>query len=127
MTRIHDFVVELARAGKKFKEIQQTLQKAFGDKTLKKTAIYEILRRVKYGRSTEDKRGFITKKAKRTAAAIAAVSAAIEADGCTTLEKLSAEYGLSYGTVSNIVHSDLGLVKKSARWIPKQPSKKSLK
>jgi hypothetical protein len=41
-------VVELARAGKKFKEIQQTLQKAFGDKTLKKTAIYEILRRVKY-------------------------------------------------------------------------------
>jgi hypothetical protein len=105
MTRIHDFVVDLARAGKKFKEIQETVQKVYGDKSLKKTAIYEILSRVKAGKSTVDKRGFNTKRTKRTAAAVAAISAAIEADRRITLEKLTAGCTLSYGTVSNIHHS----------------------
>ncbi len=39
MTGAHDFVAGLARAGKGYKEIKETVDTPFGDKTLQKTAI----------------------------------------------------------------------------------------
>ena len=32
---------------------------------------------------------------------------------------LAVEHDVSYGTISKILHKELGLVKKSARWVPK--------
>jgi hypothetical protein len=32
---------------------------------------------------------------------------------------LATAHGVSYGTMHNILHQELGLVKKSARWVPK--------
>ena len=40
MTRVRNFVADLARAGKGYAEIQQLVDAAYGDKALKKTAIY---------------------------------------------------------------------------------------
>jgi hypothetical protein len=58
MTRVRDFVADLARAGKGYLEIKITLDLVYGDKALKKTAIYAILKNVKSGKTTEDQRRF---------------------------------------------------------------------
>ncbi len=62
MTRAHDFVVDLAKAGKSFREIQDMVSIVYGDKGLKKTAIYNIMKKVKEGKNAEDLRGINTPK-----------------------------------------------------------------
>jgi hypothetical protein len=52
MMRIWDFVADLARAGKGYLEIKETVEAAYGDKGLKKTAIYAIISKVKKGETT---------------------------------------------------------------------------
>jgi hypothetical protein len=44
MTRVHDFAADLAKAGKSFKEISEMLNTVYGDKALKKTQIYVIIK-----------------------------------------------------------------------------------
>ena len=65
MTGVRDFVAGLARAGKDFAEIQDTVKKAFGDKALKRTQIYEVIRKVKAGENTVDQHFRNPKKTKR--------------------------------------------------------------
>ena len=81
MTAVRDFVAGLARAGKGFKEIQETVNAAYGDLALKRGAIYSILRKVKAGKNTKDQRHLNPKKKKRTAAIIASVAATVCEDG----------------------------------------------
>lgn len=50
---------------------------------------------------------------------IAAIAVAVKEDGRVNIRDLAAANGASYGTILNILHNDLGLVKKSARWVPK--------
>jgi hypothetical protein len=50
MTPIRDFVGTFAVAGKSFKEIEETVKKVYGDKALKRTQIYEIMKKVKEGK-----------------------------------------------------------------------------
>jgi len=119
MTAVRDFVAGLARAGKGFKEIQETVNAAYGDLALKRGAIYSILRKVKAGKNTKDQRHLNPKKTKRTAALIAAVAAAVHEDGRIGIQDLAMANEVSFGTIYNILHDDLGLVKKSARWVPK--------
>jgi hypothetical protein len=47
MTRVHDFVVDLAKGRKSFGDIKKLMDDVYGDKAFKKTQIYEILKRVK--------------------------------------------------------------------------------
>jgi histone-lysine N-methyltransferase SETMAR len=119
MTRVRDFVADLARAGKSFQKIQKTVQTVYGDKALKKTAIYAILKKVKAGENTDDQRHLNPKKTVRSAVLVASVAAAIEEDRRLCIKKLASGLGTSFGTIYNIIHEDLGLVKKSARWVPK--------
>ncbi len=119
MTRAHNFVVDLAKAGKSFREIEDMVSIVYGDKSLKKTAIYDIMKKVKEGRNAADQRGINTPKSVRSANIIASVSAAIAADRRITVRELASNHGLSIGTVDRILHKELGLVKKSARWVPK--------
>jgi hypothetical protein len=77
------------------------------------------LKRVKAGKSTEDQRKFSAKKTKRTAAIIAAVAADVAEDRHVSVKDLASVHGVSVGTMFNILSDDLGLVKKSARWVPK--------
>jgi hypothetical protein len=88
MTGVRDFVAGLARAGKGFKEIQETVNAAYGDLALKRGAIYSILRKVKAGKNTKDQRHLNKKKTKRTAALIAAVAAAVHKDGRIGIQDL---------------------------------------
>ncbi len=66
MTCVRDFVVDLARAGKGYLEIKETLETVYGDKALKKTAIYAIIKKVKNGETTNDQRHLNSKKNVRT-------------------------------------------------------------
>ena len=49
MTRVHDFAADLAKAGKSCKEISEMLNTVYGDKALKKTQIYVIIKAIKSG------------------------------------------------------------------------------
>jgi histone-lysine N-methyltransferase SETMAR len=119
MTKVFDFVSGLARAGKSANEIKILTDAAFGDKSLTKTAIYNILKKVKAGETTDDLRHLNAKKTKRTQDIIAAVAADVNADRRVKCMDLATAHGVSYGTMHNILHKELGLVKKSARWVPK--------
>jgi hypothetical protein len=46
MTGARDFVAGLARASKGYEEIKKNMDAAFGDKTLHKTVIYAIIKKV---------------------------------------------------------------------------------
>ena len=46
MTRVRNFVADLATAGKSYKEIKETSDIVYGDKSLKKTAIYANIKKV---------------------------------------------------------------------------------
>ena len=52
MKRVHYFIVDLAKGGKSFGDIKKLVDDVYGDMTLKKTQIYEILKRVKMGKNT---------------------------------------------------------------------------
>jgi histone-lysine N-methyltransferase SETMAR len=119
MTKVRDFVAGLARSGKSAAEIKTIVDAAYGDKALGLTSIYYILKKVKEGKSTDDQRHLNAKKTKRTAAIVAAVAADVAVDRRVSCKDLAFAYGLSIGTVFNILRDDLGLVKKSARWVPK--------
>ncbi len=55
----------------------------------------------------------------KSATLIDVVAADIEADRRIHIHSLAFAHQVSYGTIFNILHKDLGLFKKSARWIPK--------
>jgi len=115
MTRVHDFVVDLAKGGKSFGDIKKLVDDVYGDKALKKTQIYEILQRVKMGKNTDDRSGFTQQKTKMTAKLlIASVAAAVSEDRRMSIQDLAR----AHGTISRILHSQLGLIKKSACWVP---------
>jgi hypothetical protein len=84
----------------------------YGDKALKKTQIYKILKQVKMGKN---RRGFTQQKTKMTADLIASVAATVAEDRRVSIQDLARAHGTLYGTISHILHSQLGLVKKLAR------------
>jgi hypothetical protein len=119
MTEVRDFVATLPRAGKSSKEIKPLVDAACGDKPLSISQINRIIKAVKDGKSTSDQRHSNAKKTKRTGNVVAAVAAAIETDQRLTIRELAVMLDLTFATVQSTLTVDLGLVKKSARWIPK--------
>ena len=111
--------VDLTKGGKSFGDIKKLLDDVYGDKALKKTQIYKILKQVKMGKN---RRGFTKQKTKMTADLIASVAVAVAEDRRVSIQDLARAHGTSYGTISRILHSQLGLVKKLARWVPKLSS-----
>jgi hypothetical protein len=70
--------------------------------------------------------GSQTRKTVCTAALIAAVAANVEADRRICVKALASAHGTSVGTIFAILHEDLGLVKKNARWVPKLLSQEQM-
>ncbi len=93
---MHDFVVDLAKGGKSFGDIKKLVDDVCGDKALKKTQIYEILKRFKMGKNTDDRRGFTKQKTKMTADLIASV--AVAKDRWVSIPDLARAHGTSNGT-----------------------------
>jgi hypothetical protein len=58
------------------------------------------------GKNTDDRRGFTKQK---TANLIASVAAAVAEDRRVSIQDLARAHGTSYGTISRILHSQLGL------------------
>jgi hypothetical protein len=50
--------------------MEETVKSVFGDKALKKTQIYNIMKKVKEGKQAEDQRGFNTKRQVRNSSFI---------------------------------------------------------
>ncbi len=119
MTEVRNFVAALARTGKGCKEIKLLVDAAYGDMAMSKSQINRIIKAVKEGKNTADQRHSSTKKTKRTGDVLAAIAATIEEDRRIMVRELAATHGLPIGTVHAILKEDLGLVKKSARWVPK--------
>ena len=106
MTRVHYFVVDLSKGGKSFGDIKKLVGDVYGDMAREKTQIYEILKRVKMGKNTVDRRGFTKQK---TADLIASTAAAVAEDRRVSIQDLARAHGTSYGTISCILQSQLGL------------------
>jgi hypothetical protein len=119
MLPISDFVGALTVAGKPFKEIEETVKKVYRDKTLKKTQLYEIIRKGKEGKPVADQRIFNSKCRIRDPTFITDVAAQVANDRRVTVRKLVEAHGVSTRTIQATLHEDLHLSKKSARWVPK--------
>jgi rubrerythrin len=119
MTGAWNFVADLARAGNGYQEIKEMVDAAYVDQTLQKTAIYTIIKKVKARKSTAEMRQLNPKKTLRTPELIASVAATIKEDHRLSMETIAAAHGVSEKTIFKILHQDLGLEKKSARWVPK--------
>jgi hypothetical protein len=99
----------LARAGKSFKDIQETVAAAYGDRSLKKTQIYAIIKNVKEGKPTTDQRKLNDKRKIRSPTFIADVAAAIEKDRRLTVRQLTLAHGVSKNTIHHMLKEDLNL------------------
>ena len=77
-------------------------------------------KKIKNGENMEDNRGKAVNKFVRTEEMINDVKRFIEEDRRVDVAQLASVFDVSTtGTIFNIIHDDLGLVKKSARWVPK--------
>jgi ABC-type Fe3+-citrate transport system substrate-binding protein len=85
MSPIWDFVAGLARAGKTFKEIQETTEAAYGKNALKKTQIYKIIKAVKEGKVTEDQRQHNRRRKVRSPDFVAEIATEVEDDQRITI------------------------------------------
>ena len=116
-------VIAKAKAGCSVAEIMAEQAKAFGDKAMSRAQVYDIVKKVKNGENMEDNRGKAINKFLRTEEMINDVRRFIEEDRRVDVAHLASVFEVSTGTIFNILHDDLGLVKKSARWVPKLLSK----
>jgi histone-lysine N-methyltransferase SETMAR len=119
MKEVRDFIAALDRGGKSRKEIKPLVDAAYGDKTLSISQINRIIKAVKEGKTTSDLRHSNAQKTKWTDDVVAAVAATIETDRRLTIREIAGMLGLTFATVQSTLTVDLGLVKKSARWVPK--------
>jgi hypothetical protein len=88
-------------------------------RAMSKSQINRIIKAVKEGKNTADQRHSSAKKMKRTGDVLASIAATVVKDRRITVRELAATHGLLIGTVHTILREDLGLVKKSARRVPK--------
>jgi hypothetical protein len=91
----------------------------YGDKALKKTAIYVILKKAIAGKNTDDQHHLNLKKTVTTTSLIASVATVVEKDRRQCIQVLAAAHGVSIYTIHSILHNNLGLEKKSTRCVPK--------
>ena len=109
-----------ALAGKSGTETYKLLQAAFGDTAMSRSRAFAYYKEFKEGRETiRDRRGQFSLKSARTADKIDAVRRLVTSDQRLTIDDMALESGLSHGTVHTILHDDLGLTKRAARWVPR--------
>ncbi|QQP39501.1 Putative transposase [Caligus rogercresseyi] len=119
MSHIHKFVEDLAKARKTPKDIKTMVDTAFEVNSISQSQIYRISTLVKAGKDSSDKRSTNGRRKVRTDDFIVAVRVYVEADRRVTMEELAIKFETSINTIFHVLHDDLGLSIKSARWIPK--------
>ena len=119
MSKVHDFTVGLARAGKGYKEKKEINEATYPGQSLSRSQIYLIIKQLNDGRDGEDKRGKEQARKVRKAGLIDTVRAEVEADRRVTITQLVQRCQVSRRTINLVLTLDLGLSKKSARLVPK--------
>ena len=117
MTLKPDFIASLARSSKSCAKIKTTVDTACGDKALGITSINYIIKKAKAGKSTYDQSHLNTEKTKKTLDIVAPITVDVKEDRVVTCKDLTCAHGVSNGIMHNILCNDLGLVKKSTRWV----------
>jgi hypothetical protein len=107
------------RPRQSYLEMKELVETVYGEKALKKMAIYAIIKKVKNGETTNDQRHLNGKKPVQVSALIASAAVAINEDRQLSIEALATAQGMSVSIIHAILHQDLGHEKKSARWVPK--------
>ena len=92
------------------------LLNAYGEKAIKKAAVYMWYKRFKEGRENIKDDHPV---AVQTSSRIAAVKQLLDNDPGITTRDIVAETDYSYGTVSGIIHNQLNMRRICALWIPK--------
>ena len=96
---------------------------AFPNDGLSLSQIYRILKGVMNGEDMEDKRKYNPKKSKRTEEFINIVEEVVEVERRISIDQLASKFEVSKSTIHAVLHDDLNLSKKAARWVPKLLSK----
>ena len=121
MVNQRDFILDLARTNESASDIMSKIKIVYKEAAYNRSQVYRLMAVAKSSKGDEDLesgRGRGTKKTVRTADKIDEIDALVKADRNMSVEDMAAETGLSVGTVSTILHDDLKLSKKSARWVP---------
>jgi hypothetical protein len=87
----------------------------FGDKALKRTQIYEMIKKGKEGKPVVDQRGFVTKMCLRNLASVTNITNEVESNRGVTEKKLFSAHGMSSKTIHAMLQKDLNLSNKLAR------------
>ncbi len=85
------------------------MDSVYGEKTLKKAAIYAILKKDKAGETTTNQMHLNPKNRTRVPDVIASVAAAVEEDRRVTIKNIALANGVSVKTVHAILHKILDL------------------
>ena len=119
MSPPRDFAASLAVGGHSASEIFTEVQRSFPENFLSMSQVYRIRAEVMKGSDMSDKRGKGSTKTARTPQNIASVEDIILRDRRVTMSEIEEETQIPHSTVHRIVTEDLGLSKKSARWVPR--------
>ena len=107
------------KLGKKATEIRGELLQVFPESTPSLETVSRWIRAFAAGKTQlEDDHRSGRPRTSVTEATTVRARAIIDKDPTVTLRFLSLELGVSYGSAHDIVHEQLGLRKKCARWIP---------
>ena len=118
-TRIRFYIFTRFKLGLNAKEIHEELCDAWGDDCPSYSTVAEWTRRFREGRvSVEDDCRIGRPITSRTDENIDLIRTLIEENPHVSIRYLAFDTGISYGTISSIIHDDLKLKKLCARWIP---------
>ncbi len=118
MSSVHDFIAALGRTNKTPVEIKSIMDESYGDKSLSISQVRRIVAKVRKGEDPKDKRRGLARKV-RTLNLIKAVREMVEADRRVTEADVFEAFGITSWCAHKVLVEDLGLSKRSARWVPR--------
>ena len=110
------------KAGKTTTEAYNLLKEAYGDQVLSRSRVFKWHCQFKEGQEDAQSRG--GKATPRLAWAeenIELIRTLINEDRLKTIQELLSEFWINAFTIHSILHEDLQLSEKSARWAPPPP------
>ena len=96
------------------------LQISFGASCMNRASVFEWHKRFKEGRkSVRDDERCARSKEVRTPELIGQIKNFMDKDRCVSIETISAQFGVSAGTVHTIIHEELKMGKICTKFVPR--------
>ena len=108
--------------GKTKRETMNMLEKAYGDKVMKKTAMYKWFSRFQNGQETVTDEARSGRPQSITSRHVRHIKELLDKDRRITIREISERVDYSVGTVHSIIHEELHIRRLCARSIPKMLS-----